>query len=169
MANKKTRQAKRRNRKTRLNRKKYGGARDDPWKQYGDVMIRQKRGMFGSGQYYIVKVPVPSGRQLNEQTLLDECASGTVDYCGMINVGSGFTNPEEMIQHIDQQVNLENADAYATGQYGNIIYVSNFLPAIKSGTFTKFTVDIHTALVEDDRRKASDNLRSSKYKNFTSI
>ena len=145
---------------------KRGGVKEDTWTQYGDVSIRQKRGIFGLGNYYIVQTPVPDGRPLTDQSLLNDCQSGTPEFCGMIH--SKYTDPHGLLKHIADQVDLFNE--YGSGlDPSTFSHVSNFIPALKAGTFTKFEVDISTAIIPEDLKQAMKNLKDSKYKGYTSI
>lgn len=165
--------------KTRINKKKqrksrkkiHGKGRDDEWTLVGDVAVRQsKGGFFSSGDYYITKVPLPPNMSLSDQQLLNGCKSNTLDYCGIVNpslIGKDFSDVPELLFYIQKQIDLENVGRlYERG--ASLLKLSDFLPALKNGTFKKLVIDDHLA-VSGELSAFNANLKASNYQNFTTI
>lgn len=164
---------KKKNKRNKKSRKFHGHGRNDEWTQIGDVVFRQSKGGFtSSGNYYIVKVPLPLGMTLSDDKLINDCKDNTQLYCGIINpklIGPGkqFNDAFELIEYIQKNVNLHNVnELYNTEQH--LIKVSDFLPALKNGTFEKVVIDDHLA-VSGELTDFNNKLKASNYENFTTI
>jgi hypothetical protein len=171
--------SKKSHKKSKKSLKKYHGyGRDSPWSLVGDVAFRQSQGGFTStGNYYITKIPLPQNMNFTDSSFINGCKSNTLDYCGIINpnlvgqlVGEEkrFKDVTELLYYIQEQINHENMDRLIGNNNATLLKISDFLPALKNGTFKPVENDIHDA-VSGELSTIRSNLRSSNYQNFTSI